>query len=168
MYVVINGNRYRVGDPITEELVSDIIGNVEDHEQRILDNETTGGSVFVINEDIGLAGLSMSSPFIRHYKCPQDLSITDFRVQIFDKGVITVGHLKFDLQKSTDTNNANFNSILTSEIDFDYSGSIAYSEQTGLINSGLADFAAGDVLRVEVTSLPTNFGGKILLTIGAE
>ena len=157
-----------VGDPITKEWTDRIKDNLDDLDQRINQNETTGGSVFILNNVFRLAGVVTSDPYIFFYKATQDFSVSEFRVQIKTKGLITTGTLGFDLQKSLSANPSSFNSILTGNVNFNYATDAAYTEKTGVINSGVSGIQSGDILRIEVTSLPANFGGDVLLSIGGE
>lgn len=157
-----------VGDPITKEWTDRIKDNLDDLDQRINQAETTGGSVFILNSAVHLANFDELNPDIFYYKATQDFSITEFRGQLFTKQGISIGTLSFDLQKSTDTSSANFNSILSGSMNFLFGSDADYSEKNANLNNSLTTFAAGEVLRVVVTSKPTGFIGKVMLTIGAE
>jgi hypothetical protein len=161
-------NIRKVGDPLTAEIMQRIWDNLTDLDSRQNASETTGGSVFIFNGDISLAGLDPLDPVVFYYKATQDFSITDVRGQIFSKGSYTIGTLALDVEKATNTNDANFNSILSSVLSFDFATDPSYHEDVAGINTSLNDIVAGEVIRVVVTSTPTNFGGKLLLTIGAE
>lgn len=166
-FVTIDTSQINVGDPITKELLDKIKNNEDDHESRINQLETSGGSIFILNEAFCLAGIDSGSTDIFYYKATQDMSISDFRVQIFAKGSVSSGTLSFDLEKATNTNNANFNSILDSDLSFNFASDADYLEKTADISSS-NDVDAGEVIRIKVTSTPTNFGGKVLIVIGAE
>jgi len=157
-----------VGDPITKDYFDQLKANMSDHELRINSLATSGGTVFIFNGDIDFVGFSLSYPDIFYYKARQDFSVNDFRAQIFDKQGITSGSLTIDLQKAINTNNANFGSILTSALTFNFSSSAAYSEVVASIDSGLNDILTGEVLRLKVTNIPSGYYGKILLSIGAQ
>lgn len=167
-YADIDINTIKVGDPITKELLDLIRANFIDHESRLNQSETTGGSVFILDSAIHLANFSADRPDVFYYKATQDFDISEFRVQIFDKGTIVSGILALDLQKSVDTNNANFNSVLSANLQFDFSTDASYSEKVGTINSSVSQVTPGEVIRIVVTGLPTGFKDKILVVIGGE
>lgn len=167
-FTPIDTDTIKVGDPITKELLDKIKANFDDLDARLNQSETTGGSVFILNDFASLAGLDALEPYIFYCIAPQDFSITEFRAQIFNKGSVSSGVLGLDLQKATDTNSANFNSVLTSNLSFNFATDASYSEKVATINSSASNIIAGDVLRIEVTSTPANFGGKILLYVGGE
>lgn len=168
-FISLPWNILKVGDSLRKEIFNMIKNNFDDHEQRLNQSETTGGTVFILDREFNLAGINLSlDPIIFYYKATQDFSLTEFRAQIFSKGLITTGTLAVDLQKSIDTNNANFNSVLTGDVTFNYATDAAYVEKIGTINPSLDAVSAGDVIRIEVKSIPARFGGKILINIGGE
>lgn len=167
-YSPIDPLTIKVGDPITKDLLDKINANFESHETRLNASETTGGSVFIFNGDISFANFNAADPNVFYYKAATDFSISEVRGQIFNKGSITSGSLTLDVQKSTDTNDSGFNTILTSQLTFNFASDANYSEHIASINAGVSAFTAGMVLRVKVTAVPAGFSGKILLSIGAE
>jgi hypothetical protein len=167
-FETIDVNTIKVGDPITKELLDLIKANLDDLDERLNQSETTGGAVNILNQEINLAGLPTYDPFVFYFKAPSNFTLSEVRAQIFDKGSIAFGALSLDVQKSTDTNDANFNSVLSSDLSFNFASDPSYTSKVATINSSVSNFSTGNVLRVEITSLPSNFGGKILLYIGAE
>jgi hypothetical protein len=167
-FVAIDSNTIKVGDPITKELWDLIKSNMDNLDLRITSLATSGGTVFIFNGDVDFVGFSLSEPDIFYYKARQDFSVNDFRAQLFDKQGVTSGNLVLDLQKSIDTNDANFASILTTTINFNFASDAAYSEDVAVIDSALNDILTDEVLRVKVTGVPTGYYGKILLSIGAQ
>jgi hypothetical protein len=167
-FVAIDSDTIKVGDPITKELFDLIKSNFDNVDLRITSLATSGGTVFIFNGDIDFVGFSSSEPDIFYYKARQDFSINDFRAQLFDKQGVASGNLVLDLQKASDTDDANFASILTASLSFDFASDAAYSEKVATIDSALNDILTDEVLRVKVTGLPTGYYGKILLSIGAQ
>jgi hypothetical protein len=167
-FVTIDPNTIKVGDPITRDLWLKLKNNFDDHELRINSLATSGGTVFIFNGDVSFVGFNISYPNIFYYKARQDFSVNDFRVQLFDKQGITSGNLVLDLQKSIDTNNANFSTILTTSLSINFASAADYSVSVGSINSSLNDILTDQVLRVKITNIPTGFSGSILLSIGAQ
>jgi hypothetical protein len=166
-FATIDPNIIKVGDPITKDILDLIKANFDDHEFRLNSLSVSGGSVFIFNGDISLIGYSASNPDIFYYKAQSDFSVNDFRVQLFSKQGVTSGTLSFDLEKSVDTNNANFNSILTADISFNFASDADYSVKTASIDPGLNDVLTGDILRLTITGVPSGFSGKVVASIGA-
>jgi hypothetical protein len=167
-YLEIDDNIIKVGDPITKELLDLIKTNFADHETRIAANETTGGSVFILDSAIHLANFNPDSPDVFYYKAIQDFDVAEFRAQLFNKGSIAAGTLALDLQKSVDTNDSNFNSILSGSLQFDFSTDASYSEKVATIDTSVNSINAGEVLRIVVVGMPPGFKDKILVNIEGE
>lgn len=158
----------KVGDPITKEILDLIKDNFDDHEDRLNASETTGGSVFIFNSAIHLANFDSTRTDVFYYKATQNFSVTDFRAQIYNKGSISSGFLTMDLQKATNTNNSNFNSILNASLSFNFATDASYLEKVASIDSSAAAVAAGEVIRIVVSGVPTGFNDKVLVVIGGE
>lgn len=172
-FTSIDLNTIKVGDPITRDLWVILKDSLDNHEFRLNTVETAIGSIFVFNQDVSFVGFNISEPNIFYYKARQDFSINDFRVQLFDKQGIVLGNLTFELEKSIDTNNANFSSVLTSALSFDFATDANHSEKVALLDSAENSILTGQVLRVRVTNVPTNafgynFSGKVLISVGAQ
>lgn len=167
-FTPIDINTIKVGDPITKELLDIIKYNFDDIDSRLVSSATTGGAIHIFNGDISLKNFLSSDPYIFYYKIPKNCIITEVRIQLFSKNSISSGSLAIDVQKSVDTNNANFNSILTTGLSFNFATDANYAQKTASINSSVSSLSATNVIRVEVTSIPSTFSGKFLLYIGAE
>ena len=157
-----------VGDPITKEWTDRIKDNLDDLDQRINQAETTGGSVHILNGKFRLAGLNLSDPYIFYYKATQTFSLTEFRVQLEEKGLSTSGTLAFDLQVSRVGSLSSFNSVLSGNLNINFLSATSWEEQIGTINNAVSSINAGDILRIEVISTPTNYGGEVIIAIGGE
>lgn len=167
-FVSIDTNTIKVGDPITKDLLDLIKANEDNLDLRITSLATSGGTVFIFNGDVDFVGFSLTYPNIFYYKARQDFSVNDFRIQLFDKQGVTSGSLTVDLQKSVDTNDANFGTILTVKATRNFATDAAYTEGVATIDSGVNDILTGEILRVKIDSIPSGFYGKILLNIGAQ
>jgi|PlaIllAssembly_1097288.scaffolds.fasta_scaffold106588_2 hypothetical protein len=164
----IDNNTIKVGDPITKDILDLIKANFDDHELRINSLATTGGTVFIFNGDVSFVNYSSLRPDIFYYTARQDFSVNDFRARLFTKDGITSGNLTLRLEKSNDPNDANFLSILTSDISFNFATDTDYTEEVASLNASLNDITTGQILRIKVMGIPSGFTGKILLSIGAQ
>lgn len=167
-FVPIDINTIKVGDPITRDLWVTLKNSLDDHELRINSLATSGGTVFIFNGDVSLVNYSSLRPDIFYYTARQDFSVNDFRVRLFTKQGITSGTLSFRLEKSNDPNDANFVTILTSDLTFNFATEADYLEKIATINASLNDITTGQILRVKVTGVPSGFNGSILMSIGAQ
>lgn len=169
----IDLNTIKVGDPITRDLWLLLKNNLDDHELRINSLATSTGTVFIYNEMISFIGYNSSYPYVMYYMARQDFSINDFRAQIRSKQGITTGTLSLRLEKSINTNDANFATILTTDLSFDFSTDAEHSVKVASINPTLNDILTGEVLRIKVMNVPTNtfgnnYSGEVLISIGAQ
>lgn len=164
----IDINTIKVGDPITRDLWVLLKDNFDDHELRINSLATSGGTVFVFNGDVSFLNYSTSRSSIFYYTARQDLAINDFRVRLFTKDGLTSGTLAFQLEVSNDPNNANFTTILNTSLSFNFAVDANYTEKVASINPSLNNILTGQIIRVRVSSYPTNFRGDVLMSIGAQ
>jgi hypothetical protein len=167
-FTPLDTNTLKVGDPITSDILNLIRTNLDDHELRINSLATSGGTVFIFNGDISFVGFSLLNNDVFYYKARQTFSVNDFRVQLFTKQGLTSGNLVIDIEKSNDTNDSNFTSILTSDLTIDFSSADNYSTHVASLNSSENDILADQVLRIKVVGCPVGFSGRILATIGAQ
>lgn len=167
-FTSIDIDTIKVGDPITKDIMDAIKYSLDDLDSRVSTLSISGGSVYVLNGDFSLVGYSSSQQDIFYYKAKQDFSVNEFSVQLFSKQGISLGDLVLDIQKSSDTNDSNFSSMLTTSLSFDFAVDGDYSFKSASIDSGLNDLTSGQVLRIKVTGVPAGFSGKILINIGAQ
>jgi hypothetical protein len=164
-FTSIDPNKIKVGDPITKDLLNIIKDSLDDLNTRVQDLVDAGVTTYVINGDVSFYGYDPADPSIFYYKVRNLFSISDFRVQLFSKQGISTGVLSLDLQKSPNTNDATFESILNSSLNIPFSTSLDYSQHVSSIDGDKNDLQLDEVLRVKVLSLPAGFTGKILISI---
>lgn len=169
----IDLNTIKVGDPITRDLWVKLKDNFDNHEFRINNLQVTGGSTFIFNSMVSFVGYSASNPYVMYYAARESFSINEFRGQLRSKNDAQYGTLTLDLEKSSNTNDVNFASILSTPLTFDFATDEEHSVKTASINSGLNDILAGEVIRIKVTSIPITafslpYSGEILLSVGAS
>lgn len=163
----IDINTIKVGDPITKEIMDLVKYNLDDLDTRVSGLSVSGGSIYILNGDVSLIGYSSLRQDIFYYKAKQDFSVNEFSVQLFTKQGITSGNLVLDIQKASNTNDANFSTILTTPLSFDFASVTDYSSLPAAIDSGANDITTNQVLRIKITNIPAGFSGKILINVGA-
>jgi hypothetical protein len=166
-FIAIENNIIKVGDPITKEIMDLIKDNFDDLNTRVSGLSVSGGSIYIFNGDVSLIGYSALHQDIFYYKAKQDFSVNEFSVQLFSKQGITSGDLVLDLQKASNTNDANFSTILTAPLSFNFSSAADYSSLPASIDSGANNITTSQVLRVKITNVPAGFSGSILINVGA-
>jgi hypothetical protein len=106
------------------------------------------------------------------FKAPRDVTISTVSVQIFEKKGVTSGTLQIDIKASSNKtpNGSLMTSIFTTKpsLDFSLSGVVDYSQTTNQVLSQTTNkIAAGDFLRLDITSIPTEFHGNIHIVVHA-
>lgn len=172
-FTSIDSNTIKVGDPITSDTITLIKTNFDDHELRINSLSTSTGTVFIHNDLVSFVGYNASYPYFFYYMARQDFSVNDFRAQIKSKQGITSGNLTLRLEKSIDTNDANFATILSTDLSFNFATDAEHSVKVASLNPSLNDILTGEIIRVKVINVPTNsfgynYSGEILVSIGAQ
>jgi hypothetical protein len=167
-FVTIDPNKIKIGDPITKDLWDLLKNNLDDLDTRVTALSSASIIISALNGDVSFVGYSALRPVIFNYKVIQNFSVNDFRVQLFSKQSIVSGSLTLRLEKSINTNDANFATILTTDLVFDFAIDADYAEKTGAINSLLNSVVIGDVLRIKVISLPVGFSGDILISLSGQ
>jgi hypothetical protein len=168
MFTSIPSSLIQVGKALKKEIFSLLKINLDDHEERISTIElTSGASFYVFNGDVDLKYFDIENNDFFYFKAPITFNVTSFQVQLFDKEGVDDGILSVDVQKSVDTNNDNFASILESEAEADFSTDADYSVHSGSIDGSLNTVEINQILRIVVTSKPSDYFGKVLVRIGA-
>lgn len=168
MFIPIDPNKIKVGDPITKDILDAIRSSLNDLDARVTSLSTSGGTVFILNGDLSFVNFSASRPDIFYYTARQDFSVNDFRVRLFTKQGITSGALVFRLEKSSNPNDANFSTILTSDLSFNFATDADYLEKVATINPSLNSITTGQIIRIKMIGVPSGFNGSVLISIGAQ
>ena len=167
-FVPIDINTIEVGDPITKEIMDLIKYNLDDLDARVSSLSVSGGSIYIFNGNISLIGYSSLHQDVFYYKAKQDFSVNEFSCQLFTKQGVSSGNLVLDLEKATNTNDANFSTILTTTISFNFASDADYLSKSAVIDSGANSIVTGEVLRIKITGVPTGFSGTVLVNVGAS
>lgn len=156
-YTVINSTRYDVGKAIKQDLFDDIVNNLDDHESRITLLETGGAVVEIFNSDV-LIGSNVSTVTGIHYaEILKDMELSECAIQIYEKGSIT-GTLSIDVKKNTTPDNTGMTSVFTSVPTIVFASSTDYQRNTGTFNPAQQAVIKGDILRLDISSLPAGLG----------
>lgn len=154
-YQTIDPNTIKVGDPVTKEILNLIKANFDDHEERLSTLAGGSGKIIFFNELILIRDYKISDlDGVVYFEVANDCIITECSLQIFGKNGITVGIAEVDIKKNNSTNNSGFNSILTNTPKVNFATDADYSKKFGVINNSLQAFVAGDILRLDILSLP--------------
>jgi hypothetical protein len=154
-----------VGKAIKKELFSLIKDNLDDHESRITSLALGASPVEVFNFPVFNASSSASFTGLAYFTASAAFTVSSVQIQIWDKGLITSGTLSIDIQKGTSTNGTTFNSILTTQPIINFASDADYVVKYGALDVTQQSVAQGDILRLDVTSLPTIPLGKFKVLV---
>jgi hypothetical protein len=147
----INSNEIEVGDPVTADLMTKIKDNFDDHENRISDFE--GAAVIPVFN--ALVVMNTSDPDLTgkaYFTAPCDFTISSCYIQIFTKGTMT-GSLEIDIAKAA-TLGAAYTSIFTTKPKITMASAADYDKSTNQVFAAGQAVTAGEILRVDLTSIP--------------
>lgn len=164
-FEVIDPTEIEVGKTTKKRLFRKIKNSLDDHEVRILAATAGSGKIALFNEDVYIQSFD-SLTGILYFEVPQDCILSEFSIRIFEKGSATTGNLTIDLKKCANTNDANFTSTMSVVPTMDFSVISNYHKVLGTINSGAQTLLKGDMLRIDVTSLPAKLKRFRVFAIG--
>lgn len=166
-FTTIDPNTIEVGDAVRKDLFDLIKANFDDHETRITALGTGAGRVSLINTDIRIG--SNDDGFLTgalHIEVVQACSITEGAIQLFLKSPVTSGTFTVDIKKNTTTNPSGFNSVFTAAPTLNLATAVDYQRATGTVNPATQSLAVGDILKVDITSLPAGLQSFRVVLIG--
>ena len=172
-FVIIAPARYEVGDPVTADLIGDMVGDLNDHESRIDSVETSIKKIEVFKYLL-LNGSSFSTATgLDYYRAEDSFTITKVAIEIFEKNGVSSGILEIDVKKSvTNKNSGSFTTIMTTKPSINYATAVDNQESSNqVINVSSATITPGQYLRLDITSTPSGAGGvapKFLITVYGE
>lgn len=164
-YVTIDPDSIEVGDPLKKELFDLIKDNFDDHETRIQTLSGGSGKISVFNDEIYIGG-SAQTTGVLYFEAYQPFNVVEVSIQIFEKSPATSGYLTVDAKKNTDTNDANFTTILTTPPTINIATDPDYTRETAVINTGAQTLDTGDILRIDITALPVGLQRFRVVVIG--
>jgi len=167
-YTTIDPTAIEVGDPITADLLTLVKTNFDDHETRILANSISVAAINLINEDVKIHYITSSTVGIYFVEVFQDCLVTEGSIQLFVKSPAVTGLITVDIKKNTTTNPSGFNSLFTTLPTLNMATASDYQRSTGVINPTYQNLLMGDILRVDITSLPLGLGGFRVNLIGVS
>ena len=166
-YTSINSANIQVGKAIKKELWDLIKSNLDDHETRLLALSGGSGKLNLINTDINIGSTSSSLLTGAFYiEIIQDCIVTEGAIQFFAKSPATTGNLVVDVKKNTSTNPTGFTSLFTSAPTLSASTDPDFTRATGTVNPSTQVLNIGDILRVDITSLPVGLQKFRLVLVG--
>lgn len=168
-FEVINSAEIEVGDPVKAELFTKIKNSLDDHETRINAQESSANRVIIFDALILNAVSANTLTGLMAGNAPQQITLTECYVQIFEKGSLT-GTLEIDIKRNTTPNNTGMTSVFTTKPKITYASAADYDKSSNQVfNGAQATITAGDHLRLDITQLPgSGTIGKFIVYLAGE
>jgi hypothetical protein len=161
----LNDLLIQVGKPLIKSIFDNIRSNEIDLNDRLLSVEASGQKIEVFNGTILTAtAFSQLTGFV-FYRFSSNVTLTDAKVGIFDKGAVTSGTLSVDIQKANSLDFSSSVSVFTTEPSLNLATDPNYSESSNAVFNG-ASFSEGDYLRLDISSLPVGLNKFQIYLIG--
>ena len=157
-FVTIPSNAIDVGDPITKDLFDKVKDNFDDHETRIASLESGAAKVEVFDGVVFLGSLASTATGIFHFVAKANFTLTECRLRAFETSPPT-GTLEIDVKKNTTFDNTGMTSVFTTRPSINYTSAPDYAFSTNQVfDNTKINIVTDDVLRIDITSLPTGLG----------
>jgi hypothetical protein len=154
-YTAITSTEISVGAALKKELFQKVKDNFDNHESRIASLSLGSAPIEVFNLDIANATSAATMTGVIYHESLAAFQITTVKVQIFEKGLITSGILEIDIKKNSTPDDIGMTSILITKPKIDFALNSDYDSSLGVLDGAEQTIAAGDFLRLDITSLPT-------------
>lgn len=167
-FVTIDPALLDVGDPLKKEIFDAIKSNEDDLDTRLTSQEQGAGKVEVYNFVLGNATSASTLTGIAYYTAPSAFTLIDAKVGIFEKGTLT-GTLEMDIKKNTSRDDVGMTTVFTTKPSIAFAGASDFDDSSNTVfDSGQTAVALGDVLRLDITALPSPVIGKFYVLLIGE
>jgi hypothetical protein len=124
-----------------------------------------GGSLEVFNAVVQIVAPTASSEGISYFISPASATISFVKLMVWDKNGVTTGNLTIDIKKNTSPNPTGMTSIFSVLPTLDFATASNYDSNAGTLSTSA--ISVNDVLRLDVTSIPSGFIGYFSVTVFA-
>lgn len=154
-----------VGKALKKEIFDAIKASLDDHENRINSLAVGASPIVVFDNTILNASSAGSLTGLNYFRAASGFNISLVQLEIFEKGGITSGILSIDVKKGSSLDGTGMTSVLTVQPSIDFSIASDYDVATGTLDTLNQSVLQGDVLRLDVTSLPSTPLGKFRVLV---
>jgi hypothetical protein len=166
-YVELPSSIIAVGKALKKEIFSNFRNSLIDHEARIASLAIGANPIEIFNFPILNASSAQSLTGLSYYRATSSFNISTVQIEIFQKGFVLTGTLSIDIKKGTSLDGATMTSVLTTQPSIDFSTANDYDIASGVLDGSNQLVSQGDVIRLDVTSLPlTPLGSFRVLVYG--
>lgn len=164
-FIEIPASVIEVGKAIKKEIFAAIKSSLDDHENRINALSVGASPIEIFNFPVLNALSANSLTGLTYFRSTTAFNISLVQVEIFEKGGITSGLLSIDVKKGPTLDGAGMVSVLTSQPVVDFATASDYDIETGILDPLNQSVSQGEVLRLDVTSLPSTPLGKFRVLV---
>jgi hypothetical protein len=158
-FTTINPSEIDVGDPLKKDLFDKIKNSLDDLNARQLATESGISRVDVFDGPVLIGAFAVTATGILHAVASRAFTLTECRIRIFEKNGISSGTLEVDVKKNTTFNDTGMSSVFTTRPSINFATAADYDFSTNQVFDGTKiDIDPDDVLRIDITSLPTGLG----------
>jgi hypothetical protein len=165
-YTAISNPEIVVGKALKQELFQKIADNFTDHETRLALAIAGGRNIEIFNLDFRIGSYASTINGVLYHEALQNFTLIECAIQIFDLGGISSGILSVDVKKNTTPNNTGMTTVFTVHPSINYTTAVAYQRDTGTFDLASQSVLKGEILRLDVTSLPVGLGSFRIIMIG--
>lgn len=167
MFQPILDSWVQVGKALIREMFLRIKNNFNDHESRINTLEFSAVRLTVFNDDVIINSNSITYTGVAFFSSPFDFILQSAEVQLLGKGGITTGTLEIDFKKNTSPSDVGMASVFTTRPSINFATATEFEVSTNQVFDGLqSQINIGDVIRFDITSLPSGLGKFRIVLIG--
>lgn len=168
-FQVINSSEIDVGDALKKELFDKVKNSLDDLNTRLGSVESGGSKIEVFRYTIMNAASSSTMTGLDYFIANSAFNLTNATVQIFEKGTLT-GTLEIDVKKSTtNLNGPSFTTVFSTKPSVNLTTAADYAVSTNQVfNTATTAIAVGNILRLDITQLPTGTIGKFIVSVFGE
>lgn len=143
-----------VGKAIKREIFTYVRDNFINLNDRVSSLELGSAPIEVWNNTIFNASSASTLTGLDYYRALTNFTISRVELEIFQKGIVTSGVLSANILKGNTMDASSMTTVLTTQPSIDFSTASDYDIVTGTLNVSNQTVAAGQFLRLDITSLP--------------
>jgi len=164
-FVTIPSSLIQIGSALKKELFDIIKNDLDDLDSRVNALSLGAAPVEVFNLDVLNASSASSLTGLLHHEALSAFIITEVKIQLFETGGITSGTLSVDVKKGPTPDDLTMVSVLTSQPNINFLTAVDYQTATGVLDPSQQSVAQGEILRLDITSLPSTPLGKFRVLV---
>lgn len=164
-YEEITEEEIKVGKAVKKEIFRKTRNSLIDHENRITSLSLGAAPIVIFNSDVQNASSARSLTGFAYWRSYVAFTLSTVMIQIFQKGIVTSGILSVDIKKGPTPDDGTMVSMLTTLPQINFATAPDYASAVGIINPSNQAILVNDILRFDVTSLPSIPLGKFRILV---